>query len=56
MIAGFATSLADRLSIKEMMARASAMSCAAAMREETGFFVMEDYEKILPEVVVEEIR
>ena len=55
MIAGFATSLADGLSVEDMMARASAMSCAAAKREETGFFVMEDYEEILPKVTIEKI-
>ncbi len=56
MIAGFATSLAEGLSVPDMMARASAMSNAAAMREETGFFVMEDYKKILPQISVEKIE
>ena len=55
MIAGFATSLVDKLSVPEMLKRASAMASAAAMREETGFFVMEDYEKLLPEIHVERI-
>lgn len=37
MIAGFALGLSRRLSLPETMKLASAISAAAAMREETGF-------------------
>ena len=40
------------LSLPETMKLASAISAAAAMREETGFFVMEDMEKLLPQIEV----
>ena len=52
MIAGFALGLSRRLSLPETMKLASAISAAAAMREETGFFVMEDMEKLLPQIEV----
>ena len=39
MTAGFALGLSEGLSIKETLRKASAVSAAAAMREETGFFV-----------------
>ena len=52
MIAGFALGLSEGLSLKETLRRASAISAAAAMREETGFFVMEDMEKLLPQIEV----
>ena len=44
MIAGFA--------LEETLRLASAISAAAAMREETGFFVMEDMEKLLPQIEI----
>ena len=37
------------------MKLASAISAAAAMREETGFFVMEDMEKLLPQIVIQKL-
>ena len=37
------------------MKLASAISAAAALREETGFFVMEDMKRILPKVEVTDI-
>lgn len=52
MIAGFALGLSEGLSLEETLRRASAISAAAAMREETGFFVMEDMEKLLPQIVI----
>ena len=52
MIAGFALGLSEGLSLEETLRRASAISAAAAMREETGFFVMEDMEKLLPQIEV----
>ena len=52
MIAGFALGLAEGLSLEDTLRRASAISVAAAMREETGFFVMEDMEKLLPQIEI----
>lgn len=52
MIAGFALGLAEGLSIEETLRRASAISAAAALREETGFFVREDMERILHQVEI----
>lgn len=56
MIAGFAVGISEGLSIEETLRRASAISAAAALREETGFFVMEDMDKILPNVVIERLE
>lgn len=50
MIAGFASGLREGLAFDEMLRKASAISAAAALREETGFFVKEDMERILPMV------
>ena len=55
MIAGFALGLSEGLSLEETLRRASAISAAAAMREETGFFVMEDMEKLLPQIVIQKL-
>lgn len=52
MIAGFAIGMEEGLSIPEMLRKASAVSAAAAMREETGFFCMENMEKLLPEIKI----
>lgn len=52
MIAGFAVGIEEGLSLPEMLKKASAISAAAAMREETGFFVMQDMEKLLPEIKI----
>ena len=52
MIAGFALGFSEGLSIEETLRKASAISAAAALREETGFFVKEDMERILPEVEI----
>ena len=52
MIAGFALGLSEGLSLEETLQRASAISAAAAMREETGFFVMEDMEALLPKIEI----
>lgn len=56
MIAGFALGLSEGLSMDEILRKASAISAAAAMREETGFFVREDMEAILPKVQIEKIK
>lgn len=50
MIAGFALGLSEGLSIEETLKKASAISAAAAMREETGFYVKEDMERIYPQI------
>ena len=55
MIAGFALGLSEGVSLEEILRRASAISAAAAMREETGFFVMEDMEKLLPQIKIEKL-
>lgn len=55
MIAGFALGLSEELSVKETLRKASAISAAAALREETGFFVMEDMEQIFPKVEIKNI-
>ena len=55
MIAGFALGLSEGLSLEETLRRASAISAAAAMREETGFFVMEDMEKLFPQIKIERL-
>lgn len=55
MIAGFALGISEGLSLMETLRRASAISAAAAMREETGFFVMEDMKKLLPQIEVRKI-
>lgn len=55
MIAGFALGLSEGLSICDALKKASAISAAAALREETGFFVKEDMEEIFPQVKIEKI-
>lgn len=55
MIAGFALGFERGLSIEETLKLASAISAAAALREETGFFVKEDMERIFPEIVVKKL-
>lgn len=52
MIAGFALGLSEGLSVAETLRKASAISAAAALREETGFFVKEDMERIYPQVEI----
>ena len=55
MIAGFALGLSEGLSVEETLRKASAISAAAALREETGFFVREDMEQIFPLIKIEKI-
>lgn len=55
MTAGFALGLSEGLSIKETLRKASAVSAAAAMRVETGFFVKEDMEHLLPQIEIVEL-
>ena len=54
MIAGYALGISEGLSVKETLRKASAISAAAALREETGFFVKEDMERILPQIKITE--
>lgn len=56
MIAGFAIGLSEGLSVPEILKKASAISAAAALREETGYFVMEDMERIYPQVKIQKIK
>ena len=56
MIAGFALGFGEGLSIADTLKKASAISAAAALREETGFFVMDDMEKIFPRVEIQKIK
>lgn len=55
MIAGFALGFEAGLSIQETLRKASAISAAAALREETGFFKIEDMEKLLSEIKIEKL-
>lgn len=56
MIAGFAASIARGLSIEETIRLASAVAAANALRQETGFIVKEDADRLLPQIRVERIR
>lgn len=55
MIAGFAVGIKEGLPLSEILRKASAISAAAAMREETGFFCMEDMEKLLPQIIIKKL-
>ncbi|MCR5626346.1 MAG: 1-phosphofructokinase [Lachnospiraceae bacterium] len=52
MVAGFAVGLERGLPMEETLRLASAISGAAALREETGFYVKEDMEKIYGQVEI----
>lgn len=56
MIGGFTVGVARGLSMPECLKLASAISSAAAMTDRTGFFRMEDMEKIAGDIVIEKIR
>lgn len=56
MIAGFAVGMSRGLSMVETIRLASAVSAANAMRIETGFFVKEDMEAILPKILIRKLR
>jgi tagatose 6-phosphate kinase len=55
MIGGFAVGIARGYSLPECLKFASAVSSAAAMTDKTGFFRMEDMERLAPEVFVEKL-
>ena len=54
-LAGFALGFAEGAGLEETLRKASAISAAAALREETGFFVMEDMERLYPQIQIEKI-
>lgn len=56
MIAGFAVGISRGLPMEETIRLASAVSAANAMRQETGFFIKEDMEEILPKVQIRKIK
>lgn len=56
MIAGFAVGMARGLSMEDTIRLASAVSAANALRQETGFFVKEDMEALLPRIQIKKIR
>lgn len=56
MIAGFAMGMEEGLPIEESLRKASAISAAAALREETGFLVREDVERLLPQIQIIKIE
>ena len=56
MIAGFAVGMSRGLSMEDTIRLASAVSAANAMRMETGFFVKEDMEALLPQIQIRKIR
>ncbi len=56
MIAGFALGFCEGLSVADTLRKASAISAAAALREETGFFVVEDMERILGQIEIQKIK
>lgn len=55
MIAGFAMGFAEGLSIEEILRKASAISAASALCEETGKFRLEDMNQILSQVEIQKI-
>lgn len=57
MIAGFALGLENGdKNMEEVLRQASAISAAAALCEETGFFAVEDMRRIYPEIVIEKLE
>lgn len=56
MIAGFAVGMSQKISVEGSLRLASAISAAAALREETGFFVKEDMERIFKEVKITKLK
>lgn len=55
MVAGFAVGIERSLPMTETLRLASAMSGAAALREETGFYIKEDMERIYDQVEIEKL-
>ena len=55
MIAGFALGFSEGLGIEDTLRKASAISAAATMREETGYFVKEDMESLYGKIEIQKI-
>ncbi len=55
MIAGFALSFSQGLTFTEALKKASAISAASAMTEETGRFNLSDMEKLINQITIEKI-
>lgn len=55
MIAGFAFGLSKGYPVEETLRKASAISVAAAMREETGFYTKKDMEEVYPQIRITKI-
>lgn len=56
MIAGFALGLSKEMPAETTLRLASAISAAAALREETGFFVKEDMERLYPQIQIAKLQ
>ena len=55
MTAGFAAGFSRGLAVAECIRLASAISAASAMRMETGYFLKQDMEALLPRIEVHQI-
>lgn len=55
MIAGFALGISEGLAPADILRKASAISAASAMRQETGFFVMEDMKNLFDKIEIKKI-
>lgn len=55
MIAGFAVGMERGLPLEECIRLASAISAASAMRLETGYFLKEDVESLLPRIQIQKL-
>lgn len=56
MMAGFALGISEDLPIPDILKKASAISAAAAMSEETGSFVREDMERLMDQIEVKKLE
>jgi tagatose 6-phosphate kinase len=56
MSAGFAVGFEREMSDEEALRFASATSAASAMREETGYFIMEDMERLYDKIEIKKIK
>lgn len=56
MIAGFALGLQEKLHMQDMLRKASAISVAAALSEETGAFRPEDMQRLMPQIIIEKLE
>lgn len=56
MIAGFALGMTEQLTVPDMLKKASALSAASALNEKTGFFTVNDMERIYPNVIITKLE